>query len=386
MTRLLIKYINKKSKEKDSREKYAVLSGMVCILCNVILCAVKFTAGTLTNSLSITADAINNLSDASSGAVTVFGAKLSSKPVDEEHPFGHGRAEYISALIISFFIFLMGFELGKSSVKKIIHPENVTFSKWSLIIMIAAILIKLWMAYFNSTIYKQTGNMNMKAMCRDSLSDCIATAAAIAAMLISSLTPFKRADGIIGITVAGVILAAGAGIVKEILGPLLGQPPSDELVKSINEIILDNDLILGVHDLIVHDYGPGRILASAHAEVPSDVDICKIHDIIDNAEKQIAKKLKTVICIHMDPIAVNDSISNQYKDIISTVITNYDDSFSFHDFRVVKGKENINLIFDLVTPYSQSKRSNRILQDLKCEAKKYDEKINLVVTIEHSFI
>lgn len=386
MTAFLIRYIKKHNDKADVRERLSVASGFIGILCNVLLCITKFIIGTLTNSISITADAINNLSDASSSIVTILGSKLSNKPVDEEHPFGHGRLEYISALIVAFFIFLMGFELGKSSIEKIINPQNINFSILSVIMLAIAILVKLWMAYFNKSVYKETNNINMKAVALDSLNDCIATSATIAALLISYFTSFTRADGIIGIIVACVIIASGIGIVKDILGPLLGQPPSEELVKSIEKTMLEEELIIGVHDLIVHDYGPGRIIASAHAEVPSTMDICEIHDVIDNVEKKIAKTLKIVICIHMDPIVIDDKEVNKYKDIISNVITEYNNSFTFHDFKMVKGPTHTNLIFDLVIPFSVSKPKNEILNDIKKRVNKIDSTINLVITIEHSYV
>lgn len=387
MTGFLIKHIlqNNDPESPLGREKFSTLSGVTGIICNVLLCIFKFIIGTVTNSVSITADAVNNLSDASSNVVTIAGAKLSNKPVDKEHPFGHGRLEYISALIVAFFIFLMGFELGKSSVEKIINPDNVKFSIWSLIVLIAAICVKLWMAYFNHRLFRLTGNVNMKAVAQDSLNDCIATGAAIIALLISSFTSFKRADGIIGVFVAVIIIIAGIGIVKDIIGPLLGQPPSEELVNSIEEIMLQEKLIAGVHDLIVHNYGPGRIIASAHAEVPSDVDVMEIHDVIDNVEKEIAEKLKIVICIHMDPIAFDDEEVNKYKSLIGKVINEYNSEFTFHDFKMVKGPTHTNLIFDLVVPYSNI-NNTKILSDLRAKVKEVDDTIYLVVTIEHSYV
>ena len=227
MSNLIIKLFIKDGDVKDlkTREKYGTLSGGTGIFCNLILCIFKFIVGALSNSVSITADAVNNLSDASSNVVTIFGAKMAGKPVDEDHPFGHGRMEYISALIVSFFIFLMGFELGKSSIEKIIHPEDVKFSAATLIVLLASIAVKLWMAFFNNRLFRITNNVNMKAVKQDSLNDCIATAATIAALLISSFTPFKRADGIIGVIVAIIVIIAGIGIVKDIISNLLGKAP-----------------------------------------------------------------------------------------------------------------------------------------------------------------
>lgn len=388
MSDLLIKLFVKNNSENElkTREKYGTLSGITGIVCNIILCVFKFIIGTVTNSVSVTADAVNNLSDASSNVITIFGAKLAGKPVDDEHPFGHGRMEYISALIVSFFIFLMGFELGKNSIEKIIHPENVKFSIVSLVVLIVAILVKLWMAYFNNKLYKITNNVNMKAIKQDSLNDCIATGATLIALLISALTPFKRADGIMGVVVAVIVIIAGVDIVKDIISNLLGKAPSPELVKEIEDIMLAEENIAGVHDLIVHDYGPGRIIASAHAEVPCSIDVIRLHDMIDNVEKRISKKLNIMMCIHMDPVVVDDEKINEYKRIITELVKEYDSSFSLHDFRVVEGKTHTNFIFDLVIPHQYKKENSTILKELRCKSKEKYPDINLVVTVEHSFV
>ncbi len=388
MSNLIIKLFIKDGDAKDlkTREKYGTLSGGVGIFCNLILCIFKFIVGALSNSVSITADAVNNLSDASSNVVTIFGAKMAGKPVDEDHPFGHGRMEYISALIVSFFIFLMGFELGKSSIEKIIHPEDVKFSAATLIVLLASIAVKLWMAFFNNRLFRITNNVNMKAVKQDSLNDCIATAATIAALLISSFTPFKRADGIIGVIVAIIVIIAGIGIVKDIISNLLGKAPDPELVKQIEDIMLAENDIAGVHDLIVHDYGPGRIIASAHAEVPCNVDVLKLHDMIDNVEKLISRRLNIMICIHMDPVVVDDEKINEYKTATAEIIKKYDENFSFHDFRVVEGKTHTNFIFDLVIPHQYKKENSVILKEIRSIFKEKNPDINLVITIEHSFV
>ncbi len=388
MSDIIIKFFveNKNLSDIKKRERYGVLSGIVGIICNVILCLFKFIVGIISNSVSIMADAVNNLSDASSNIVIIFGAKLANKPVDAEHPFGHGRMEYISALIVSFFIFLMGFELGKSSVQKIISPEEVRFSIGTLVVLILGIVVKLWMASFNNKIFRKTNNINAKAVRQDSLNDCIATGAAILALLISSFTNFIYADGIIGLIVAGIVIFAGFGILSDIVGSLLGKAPNPELVKSIEEIMLNEKYIYGVHDLIVHDYGPGRIIASAHAEVPCDADILEVHEVIDKVEKIIKSKLNIIICIHMDPIAVNDEHINEYKKLIEEVIKDYDDSFSFHDFRIVEGKEQTNVIFDLVVPHERLNNKRVIIKELQDIVRKKEKKIQLVVTVEHSYV
>lgn len=383
MTKLLIKLACRNS--KDERKSMSLLSGIFGIICNTILCLFKFAVGSISGSVSITADAVNSLSDAGSGIVTIASSKLSNKPIDEEHPFGHGRIEYISALIISFLIFIMSFELAKSSVEKIISPSEVKFSIWYIVVLSAAIITKLYMALLNHRLYKETQNINLKAVKQDSLNDCIATASTIVALLISTFTSFKLADGIIGLIVAIVIFISGINVLKDITGKLLGQAPDEELVKSIEEIMLSEDMIVGVHDLIVHDYGPNRIIASAHAEVPSDGDILEIHDIIDNVEKTISEKLKIIICIHMDPIVLNDEELDSYKALTDEILKKLDERYTFHDFRMVKGPSHTNLIFDLVVPHKTGKTSQEIIKSVKKEFKKKDEKINLIITVEHSF-
>lgn len=388
MTKLLISKIKNKYDISSTigREKVSTMSGWCGIICNAILCLIKFIIGTVTGSVSITADAFNNLSDAGSNVVTIAGAKLANKPVDKEHPFGHGRIEYVSALVVSFIILLMGFELGKNSVMKIIKPEKVDFSIVSLVVLILAICVKLWMAYFNNKLFKLTNNINLKAVSQDSLNDCIATGATILSLVISYLTGFYHIDGIVGLLVAGAIILSGIGILKDTLGPLLGQPPSPELVKRIEDIITDEAEIVGVHDLIVHDYGPSRIIASAHAEVPSNENIVHIHDVIDNVEKKIQKELNIIICIHLDPIDINNEEVNKYKAIAQKIIKQYNDEYSFHDFRMVNGETHKNLIFDLVIPFDKNNDTTKILNDIVAAFKKYDESLNVVVTLEHSFI
>lgn len=382
MSKLLIKLALKKS--KNERESLGILSGIFGIICNTLLCIFKFTIGSISGAVSITADAVNNLSDAGSGIITILGSKLANKPTDEEHPFGHGRFEYVTALAVSFLIFLMSFELAKNSVIKILNPSEISFNIWYIIVLAAAIGIKLYMVFFNNILYKKTDNLNLKAIKQDSLNDCIATAATMAALLISALTPLKRADGIIGLAVAVIIFSSGVGIVRDITGKILGNAPSKELVRSIENIMLQEELILGVHDLIIHDYGPGRIIASAHAEVPSDADIVEIHDVIDRVEKRISSELHIVICIHMDPIVVDDETVDYYKNMTEQVIKKINDNYSFHEFRLVKGNTN-TLLFDLVVPYDK-KTTADILNELKAEYKKTDSSVNLIVTVEHSYV
>lgn len=383
LTRFLINFGEKK---KFDREAFAVMSGGVGIICNILLAVFKFAVGKLSGSISITADALNNLSDVASNGVTIVGASLSKKPVDKEHPFGHGRMEYISALAVSALILIMGFELAKSSVQKIINPEELNFSFVYIIILGASILVKLWMAYFNNRLYKHTDNINLKAVRQDSLNDCISTGATILALCITHIFKIAWIDGAIGLCVAVIILLGGIDIAKEIISPLLGQPPKKELVDNIERIMLEPEYILGVHDLIVHDYGPGRIIASAHAEVPSNIDVMKLHDIIDNVESKINKELSIIMCIHMDPIVVDDKEVDRYKALAKEIIEDYDSDFTFHDFRVVKGETHTNLIFDLIIPFCDDSEKAKISADLTKRFKEKDPSLELVMVIEHSFI
>ena len=370
---------------KNNRESYSILSRIAGIVCNILLSISKFIVGIVTNSVSITADAANNLSDASSSIVTIAGAKIASKPVDEDHPFGHGRAEYISAMIVSFFIFIMGFELAKSSIVKIFNPEDVVFSIPSLIVLLLAIPVKLWLSYFNNKLYKITGNQNMKATMQDSLNDCFATGATIISLLVSAFTKFNI-DGYIGIGVAVIIFLAGYDIIKDIISNLLGKAPDEEFVKQIEDMMLEEEYIVGVHDLIIHDYGPGKTIVSAHAEVPADKNIMEIHDVIDNVEKRISKELKIAICIHMDAIVTNDSEVSKYRDMVAEIIENYSSDFSFHDFRMVKGPTHTNLIFDLVTPKNCKEQPSEIVKNLRKAVREKDENLFIVVTVEHSYL
>ncbi len=382
MTRLLINLINKKGAQHES---YGIMSGIVGIVCNLILCIFKFTVGSLSGSISVTADALNNLSDMASNSVTIAGAKLAGKPVDKEHPFGHGRLEYISALIVSGLILVMGFELAKTSIQKIIHPERLEFSIVYIIVLGASILVKLWMAYFNSRLYKISDNINLKTVQQDSLNDCLATFATIIALSVTHIWGIKWFDGAIGLCVAVIILISGINIAKDIVGPLLGQPPKKELVEEIENEITKPEIIIGVHDLIVHDYGPGRIIASAHAEVPADADIVKIHDVIDNVEQTIMNKYNIIISLHTDPIEINDEEVNKYKALAEEIIKGYNSEFTFHDFRVVKGETHTNLVFDLIIPFDNEDKA-KINSDLVSLFAQRDEKLLAIIKIEHSYI
>ena len=382
MTKLLISIINKKGAK---RESYGVMSGIVGIICNLILSVFKFIVGNLSGSISVTADALNNLSDMASNSVTIAGTKLASKPVDKEHPFGHGRLEYISALAVSGLILVMGFELAKSSIEKIIHPETLDFSIVYIIVLGTSILVKLWMAYFNNKLYKISDNINLKTVKQDSLNDCLATLATIIALSVTHIWGIKWFDGAIGLAVSVIILLSGIDIAKDIVGRLLGRPPKKELVDEIENEITKPDIIIGVHDLIVHDYGPGRIIASAHAEVPADANIVTVHDVIDNVEQTIADKYNIMISLHTDPIEINDDEVNKSKALAEDIIHSYNSEFTFHDFRVVKGETHTNLVFDLIIPFDKEDKA-KINADLVSLFAQRDKKLVAVIKIEHSYI
>lgn len=387
MVNLLIKLFVKNSdntKDLSVRTAYGTLSGFVGIAVNLILTIAKFVIGSLTGSISITADAVNNLSDAGSSVVTLVGFKMSKKPADKDHPYGHGRVEYISALIVSFLVLIMGVELLKSSVDKIRNPQEVTFSFVALIVLVISILFKLWLAYFNSSIGKKIHSTANKAVVADSLSDTAATSVALISLIISKYSSVP-VDGWFGLVVAGFIMVSGISIIKDTIAPLLGQPPTKEFCDEIEQKIMSYDGVIGVHDLIVHDYGPGRLFASAHAEVPADVDILASHDTIDLIERDIQKKYNMLISIHLDPVITNDERINHLKQIAKDVAKSINPDFSIHDFRVVDGPTHTNLIFDTVVPMDTKLRDYEI-NNLICEKlSKIDERYFCVVTVEHSF-
>lgn len=344
---------NNQQREPDSGERGLVLSGITGIICNLILCALKFTVGILSGSVSVCADGFNNLSDSATNIVTIIGAKLSRKPVDREHPFGHGRIEYIAALVVAFSIFTVSFELLKSSVEKIINPQSLSFNPVFIIILSASICIKLWMALFNHRLYKKSGSVGLKAVRQDSLNDCIATLATVAALAASEFLSLNRIDGIVGIFVAVFVFWSGISILRDILNPLLGQAPSRETTYKLEELILDNDNVLGVHDIIVHSYGAGHTIASAHAEIADNLGLITAHRLVDSIERKIKDELNISITIHIDPVALGDSQTKRYKDIAEKVITGYNSAYSFHDLRLYDSSDGIKLSFDVVVPFEE---------------------------------
>lgn len=366
------------------REAYGTLGSITGIIVNLILALSKYFAGILSGSISVTADAINNLSDAGSSIISLIGVKLSAKPADKGHPYGHGRVEYISALAVSFVVLLMGIELFRSSVDKIINPVPVKFNWLSLIILVVSILAKLWLGLFNRTLGKKINSSPMMAVMKDSFSDCLATGVALIAIIISAFSDVS-VDGYLGVIVAGFIFLAGFNILKETMADLLGKPADREFTEEIEKKILSYDKIVGVHDLIIHDYGPGRKFASAHAEVSSLDDIMDVHDVIDLAERDILNEYGLIISIHTDPIVTDDERINQLKEMTIKIVKEISEEMSIHDFRVVDGPTHTNLIFDLIAPHKFHLSNSEIIHTVEEKLSKIDERYFVVITIEHSF-
>ncbi|MBO4325235.1 MAG: cation transporter [Lachnospiraceae bacterium] len=346
----------------DDRKRsfYGKLCGAVGIFLNLVLFAGKLAAGLISSSIAITADAFNNLSDAGSSVVSLVSFRLSEQKPDAEHPYGHGRVEYIAGLIISGVILVMAYELIKESVGKIRHPEATNWSPVVLVILIASILVKCYMAFYNRRIGGKIDSATLRATAADSLSDCLATTAVLIATLLEHFFSWKL-DGWFGILVGIFILIAGFKAAKETVDPLLGAPPEPEFVKSVEDIVVGFDpSILGLHDLIVHDYGPGRRIISLHAEVPAEGDILAIHDVVDNLEYTLSTKLSCLATIHMDPVVTNDPHVAALKSQVKEIVTGIDSEMSMHDFRVVIGPTHTNLIFDIVLPFRLSEQSDEI--------------------------
>ena len=356
MITLLSKLIIKNYKEFENpnvRLKYGILCGAVGILFNILLFTGKLIAGTLTGSIGITADAFNNLSDAGSSTITLVGFRLSGTKADKEHPFGHGRFEYIAGLIVSMAILLMGFELGKTSIDKIIHPEAVTFSYLAVAVLIVSILTKLYMFFYNRGIGKKIDSSAMRATAMDSFSDVAATSTVLLSMLIGKWTGLKI-DGYSGLLVALFICYTGIRAAKETVSPLLGQSPTQEFVEKIQNIVLEQDGVIGVHDLVVHDYGPGRRMISLHAEVPADGNLILLHDAVDNLEKLLRNECGCEAVIHMDPVEMNNTETNRLRTETRAILAQIDERLTLHDFRVVAGPTHTNLVFDVVVPFGFS--------------------------------
>ena len=366
------------------RRGYGVLCGAVGIGLNVLLFLGKFLAGTLSGSIAITADAFNNLSDAGSSFVTLVGFHLAGQKPDVHHPFGHGRAEYLSGLAVSMLILLMGFELAQSSLDKILHPAAVDFSPLVIAILCVSIGVKLYMAAYNRRLGKQLNAPAMLATAADSLSDSVATTAVLLATLVAHFTDLMI-DGWVGMLVAVFILWSGIKSAKETLDPLLGTPPSHELVQQIHDLVMAHPGIMGIHDLIVHDYGPGRVMISLHAEVPSSENVMDLHDEIDNIERELREKLGCDAVIHMDPVVTDDGVTEETRRRVQTLVHCIDDAIDIHDFRMVSGPTHTNLIFDAVVPFGFRLTDGEVEEKIRNAVRALDGNYYAVVNVERSY-
>ena len=367
------------------RRAYGQLCGLTGIGLNVLLFIGKFLAGSISGSIAITADAFNNLSDAGSSLITLLGFRLAGRKPDPEHPFGHGRMEYISGLVVSGLILLMGAELVKTSFDKILHPAAVDFSVIAMVILAVSILVKLYMSLYNRRIGKKINSAAMAATAADSISDAISTAAVLAAMLVAKFSGLMI-DGYVGMIVAVLILISGIKAAKETIAPLLGQAPEAEFVRQIERIVMSHPPICGIHDLVVHDYGPGRVMISLHAEVPAGGDMLTLHDVIDNAEIELRRELNCEAVIHMDPIVTDDGLTAELRSKVSELVKTIDERITIHDFRMVPGSTHTNLIFDAVVPFDIGLSVQEVSGRIRRLVSEMDGNYFAVVLVEHSYV
>lgn len=366
------------------RQSYGVLCGIAGIVLNLFLFAGKFLAGFISNSIAITADAFNNLTDASSSVITLIGFKMAGQKPDSDHPFGHGRIEYISGALVSLAILVMAVELLKTSFRKILHPEDISFSILIVVILLISIAVKIYMGIYNRAIGEKINSSAMKATATDSFSDSLATAAVLLATLFSYFSKINI-DGYCGILVGLFIFYAGLSAAKDTLNPLLGQSPDPEFVKRIEEIVLSYDDVIGIHDLIVHDYGPGRVMVSLHAEVPSSGNLLTLHDMIDNIEHRLRSTLKCDAVIHMDPICLDDKETQTLREQAEIFIHKLSPVLTLHDFRLVKGPTHTNIIFDVVVPYDFSYSDAEIKEYLSTSFLELNPNFYTIIDVDKSF-
>jgi cation diffusion facilitator family transporter len=387
---MLTLLINLFIKDKDNisdvkvRENYGVLCSGYGIFLNICLFAGKYLAGVLSASISMMADAFNNLSDAGSSIISLIGFKLASKKPDPGHPFGHGRIEYLAGLGVSALIVIMGYQLCLNSFSKIRHPEETVFSTVSIIILSVSILVKFYMAFYSKKIGKKIDSQTLQATATDSMSDTISTFVVLIGSLITHFTGIKL-DGYLGMFVGILILIAGIKSAIEVISPLLGEAPSEEFIKSVEKIVMSYDEIVGIHDLIVHDYGPGRLMITLHAEVPADGNVLDLHDVIDRAEYELGQELNCHATIHMDPVSVGDEYVDSLKAKVKEILSNMEGIVNFHDFRVVKGNTHTNLVFDVVASYSLKRSDDEIKLDIFNKIQEYDPKLFSVITVDRDF-
>lgn len=387
MTQLLIKLFikDKNVKDLEVRNKYAMLSSITGIILNILLSVFKLIIGLISNSISIISDAVNNITDAGSSVVTMIGFKMSQKKVDKNHPWGHGRMEYIAAFIVDILIILVGFELLRTSIEKILNPELPLISNVTLIILVASIVAKLWLFFFYKKIAKTIDSAAIKGNAYDSISDVISTTAVLISAVVARISQVSI-DGYISLLVSIFILYTGAKAIKEIIDILLGSSPDPEFVKDIEEFVKKYKLVVGIHDMMIHDYGPGRKIVSFHAEVPADINIGKAHDEIDKIEQDMYEKFNCITTIHMDPIVIDNEEINTMKKLTEEIVQDINGEFSIHDFRMTDGGERINLIFDLVIPTDEKIDVNEAVEKIQTELHNKNNKYHAVIKPEHSYI
>lgn len=387
MTKFLVRLFVKNYEQAqlpEVRASYGKLSGMVGIVCNVLLFAAKFILGTITASVAITADAFNNLGDASSGIVSFLGFKMASRPADKEHPYGHARYEYLAGLTVCVLILVIGVELLKESFGKIVHPEPVNFSWVTIGVLVLAIGVKLWLAVFNRTLGKRISSQTLLATAADSRNDVIATGAVIIATVLSHVTKLSL-DGYMGLLVALFILYSGVNLVKETLDPILGKAADEELVREIEKRILGYPGVYGTHDLMIHDYGPGRQFGSVHVEVAAEEDVLKSHDMVDNIERDFLKELNIHLIVHMDPIITKDESVNNLRHWLAKEVKKVHEELTIHDLRVVPGETHTNIIFDCVVPRGLGISDEEIKEAIDLLVKETYPAYYCVITVDHSY-
>ena len=388
MTQLLIRLFIKRpedTKEPAVRTAYGNLASIVGMACNILLCLGKLTAGTLFGSIAIMADALTNLSDASSNIVSLIGFRLASKAPDAEHPYGHARYEYLAGLVVSVTILAIGLSLGKESIGKVLHPTPVAFSWLSVAVLAASILVKLWMSGFNRKVGQLIGSETLLATAADSRNDVLTTSAVLLATVLCSLTGWDILDGLMGVAVAAFILWSGWGLVMDTLSPLLGETPSPELVEHIEQTVMSYPGVLGVHDLMVHDYGPGHQFASLHVEFPAETDPLSAHDVIDNIERDFLKKDNLQVTIHYDPIVTSDAQVGVLRSRLMEKVRRIDPQLSIHDLRIVPGETHTNVLFDLVFPAGYTGDQNAILAEMCSFVTEQDPKYSCIIKLEQSY-
>lgn len=366
------------------REKYGQLAGVVGIISNVFLCVIKILIGIFINSIAIIADGINNLADASSSIITLIGFKLASMPEDEDHPYGHARIEYLTGLLISAIIIVLGLQLLKTSFDKVLNPDPLQFSYVTILVLIIAIAVKVWQAIFNISIGKRINSVALMATGADSRNDVISTTAVLISIIVGKAMEIQL-DGIMGCIVALFIIWSGIQLIRETSSPLLGEAPEPALVDSILDGIMSYDGVLGTHDLMVHNYGPGRIFASVHIEVDSEVDVMISHDIVDTIEKTLSRDLKIHLTAHMDPVKVNDPLTLQLKHVIENVIDSIDGVYGMHDLRVVPGPSHTNIIFDAVMSPDCKLKPSEVKAMVTEKVKAIDDKYFVVITLDKTY-